>query len=277
MSQLNLANSIFVDCTSTNEAIPFYQNIFEANISITTPNKIANSGDYEFYRKLKETADKKNVKFVYSTNVGAGLPIISTIQDLINTGEKIIKLEGVLSGTMSYLFNSFTGEIKFSDLVKSAKENGFTEPDPREDLNGLDVARKLLILIRETGYNIEITDIDVENLVPEEARGNINVDEFLNILKINDDQFEERKNRAQKNNNVLRYIAKFEDGRATVNLTEIDRVHPFYNLKDNDNIIAITTQNYPEQPLIIRGRGAGADFTASGIFSDILRITNYLG
>ncbi|MCB0731619.1 MAG: bifunctional aspartate kinase/homoserine dehydrogenase I, partial [Ignavibacteriae bacterium] len=277
MKKLNLANSIFVDCTATEVAVPFYQTILESNISITTPNKIANTKEYKIYKSLKDTANKKNVKFLYSTNVGAGLPIISTIRDLVNSGEKIIKIEGILSGTLSYLFNSFTGNEKFSEIVLTAKGNGYTEPDPRDDLNGLDVARKLLILIREIGEELELSDIEVENLVPEKARKSKTIDGFFKILKSTDKDFEERKISAEKNNSVLRYIAKYESKKATVKLVEVNQSHPFYNLKGNDNIVAITTKNYSAQPLIIRGRGAGAEFTASGIFADILRIINYLG
>ncbi len=277
MNDLNLANSIFVDCTATEVAVPYYKTILESNISITTPNKIANTKEFSFYKSLKETSVNKNIKFLYSTNVGAGLPIISTIRDLVNSGERIIKLEGVLSGTLSYLFNSFVGESKFSEIVKTAKESGYTEPDPRDDLNGLDVARKLLILIREIGAEYELSDIEVENLVPKKARGNVSVDEFLLILEAADNVFEERKQKSEKNETVLRYVAKYENGKATVNLMEVDSSHPFYNMKGNDNIVAITSQNYSTQPLIIRGRGAGAEFTASGIFADILRITSYLG
>ncbi|MCB9210375.1 MAG: bifunctional aspartate kinase/homoserine dehydrogenase I [Ignavibacteriales bacterium] len=277
MKKLNLANSIFVDCTATEVAVPFYQTILESNISITTPNKIANTKEYKIYKSLKDTANKKNVKFLYSTNVGAGLPIISTIRDLVNSGEKIIKIEGILSGTLSYLFNSFTGNEKFSEIVLTAKGNGYTEPDPRDDLNGLDVARKLLILIREIGEELELSDIEVENLVPEKARKSKTIDGFFKILKSTDKDFEERKISAEKNNSVLRYIAKYENKKATVKLVEVNQSHPFYNLKGNDNIVAITTKNYSTQPLIIRGRGAGAEFTASGIFADILRIINYLG
>ncbi|MBK8945122.1 MAG: bifunctional aspartate kinase/homoserine dehydrogenase I [Ignavibacteriae bacterium] len=277
MQNLNLANSIFIDCTANETAIPYYEEILKSNISITTPNKIANTKDLEFYKKLRQTSQKKNVKFLYSTNVGAGLPIISTLRELVNSGDKIIKIEGILSGTLSYLFNSFLGDTKFSQIVKSAMENGYTEPDPRDDLNGLDVARKLLIMIREIGIDLELKDIEVENLVPQKARNVKSIENFFKILESADNVFDERKILAQKNNSVLRYIAKFENNKSTVKLLEVDSSHPFYNLKGNDNIVSITSQNYFEQPLIIRGRGAGADFTASGIFADILRITNYLG
>jgi len=277
MININLANSIFVDCTAAEAAVPYYEQILQNNISITTPNKIANTKEFEFYKKLRNVTVKKNVKFLYSTNVGAGLPIISTLKDLITSGENIIKIEGVLSGTLSYLFNSFIGDLKFSDIVKSAKKNGYTEPDPREDLNGLDVARKLLILAREVGADMELENIDVENLVPERAREVKSVDDFFILLEKADNVFAERKGEAEKENKVLRYVAKFENGKATVKLLAVDNSHPFYNLRGNDNIVAITTENYSTQPLVIRGRGAGAEFTASGIFADILRISNYLG
>jgi aspartokinase/homoserine dehydrogenase 1 len=275
--KLNLANSIFVDCTANEAAVPYYLKILESNISITTPNKIANSKDYDFYLNLKRTATKSKVKFIYSTNVGAGLPIIRTIQEIVESGEKIIKIEGVLSGTLSYLFNSFQGDIEFSKLVKKAKENGYTEPDPRDDLNGLDVARKLLILVREIGKSIELDDIEVESLVPENVTEDMTVDQFLDVLEENDKQFSKKRESAEERDGVLRYLAIFENEQASVGLKEVTRDHPFYNLSDNDNIVAIYTENYSEQPIVLRGRGAGAAFTASGIFADILRITKYLG
>ncbi len=276
MKKMNLANSVFVDCTANETAIPYYNDILNSSISLTTPNKIANTKEFSFYKKLRNTSEKNNVKFLYSTNVGAGLPIISTIKDLVNSGEKITKIEGILSGTLSYIFNEYESEKSFSEIVREAKEKGYTEPDPRDDLNGLDVARKLLILIREIGKDFELDDIEVENIVPAKARKVKSTDSFLKILDGKNKEFDKRKISAQKNNSKLRYVAKYENGKAVVKLMEVNQSHPFYNLKGNDNIVSITTSNYATQPLTIRGRGAGADFTASGIYADILRIINYL-
>lgn len=276
VQHLNLANSIFVDCTANDSVVPFYQSILQSNISITTPNKIANTKDLEFYKSLRQVAHKKNIKFLYSTNVGAGLPIISTIRDMVNSGDTIYKIEGVLSGTLSYVFNSFVEGTKISEIVKSAKEKGYTEPNPLEDLNGLDVARKLLILIREIGIDFELDDIEVESLVPKGSNSVKSDTAYYKILQSLDKIFIERRDKAAKNNNVLRYIAKYENKRATIKIVEVGPAHSFYNLQGVDNIVAITTRNYFEQPLVIRGKGAGADFTASGIFSDILRIMDYL-
>jgi len=277
MLKMNYSNSIFVDCTASEVAIPYYNKILSSNISIATPNKIANTKSMKFYNQLRKTSEKNNVKFLYSTNVGAGLPIISSLRDLADSGKNIIKIEGILSGTLSYLFNLFVGDVTFSEVVKNANELGFTEPDPRDDLNGLDVSRKLLILIRELGDELELKDIKVENLVPQRARKVKTISEFLKILKQADNVFDERKNKAEINGKVLRYIAKYENKKATVSLQEVDSSHPFYNLQMTDNIVAITTKENPQQPLVVRGQGAGADFTASGIFADILRITKYLG
>lgn len=276
MILLNLPNSIFVDCTSSELLLTKYLQILQSSISIVTPNKKANSSNYEFYLQLKQTAPKYNVKFLYETNVGAGLPVISTLHDLVTSGDKVIKIEGVLSGTLSYIFNTFDGTKTFSDLVKDARDKGFTEPDPRDDLNGLDVARKLLILVREAGYKLELSDIKIESLIPEGIKLNTTVDEFFKDLKEFDNTFELLRSEAEKQNKVLRYIAKYEDCKADVSLLAVDRFHPFYSLHSNDNIIAFKTVYYNERPIVIQGPGAGAEVTSGGIFADIIRIGNYL-
>lgn len=276
MINLNLPNSIFVDCTSSEVLLTKYLEILRSSISIVTPNKKANSSNYEFYQELKHTAPKYNVKFLYETNVGAGLPVISTLHDLVTSGDKVLKIEGVLSGTLSYIFNTFDGTKSFSELVRDAREKGFTEPDPRDDLNGLDVARKLLILVREAGYKLELDEIKIESLIPEGIPMNTTVDEFFNDLKEFDNTYEVLRSNAEKENRVLRYIAKYEDGKADVSLHAVDHLHPFYSLHSNDNIIAFKTVYYCERPIVIQGPGAGADVTSGGIFADIIRIGNYL-
>ncbi len=276
MKELNLPNSIFVDCTSSDEVVAKYKEILSANISIVTPNKKANSSSYDFYLDLRHTALKHNVKFAYEANVGAGLPIINTLKDLISSGDKVLKIEGVLSGTLSYIFNTFKEGKTFSETVKEAQEKGYTEPDPREDLNGLDVARKLLILAREIGFKIELKDIKVENLVPEPARQAKTVEEFFEKLKEFDEVFEQRRKSAQKKGCVLRYIARIEAGRAETALREVDASHPFYSLFGSDNILAFTTKNCKDRPIVVQGPGAGAEVTAAGVFADIIRIANYL-
>ncbi|MCU7493825.1 MAG: bifunctional aspartate kinase/homoserine dehydrogenase I [Ignavibacteria bacterium] len=272
----NLPNSIFVDCTSSEVIMLKYLEILSSSISIVTPNKKANSSNYEYYLQLQKAAQKHSANFLYETNVGAGLPVISTLHDLVFSGDKIHKIEGVLSGTLSYIFNVFDGSNSFSDIVLDARKKGYTEPDPREDLNGLDVARKLLILVRESGYTLELEDIDVENLIPEELRGDISLDEFLEKLSCFDDYYEEKRSKAAKEGKRLRYIASYKDGKATVRLRAVDASHPVYSLTSNDNIIAFTTVYYSERPIVIQGPGAGAVVTSGGIFADIVRIANHL-
>jgi len=276
MKEYNLRNSIFIDCTASEEVVKYYLDVLTSNISVVTPNKRANTKSYSFYNKLRETASKHNVKFLYETNVGASLPIIGTIKDLVNSGDAITKIEGILSGTLSYIFNSFKEGKKFSSVVHEAREKGYTEPDPREDLNGKDVARKLLILARECGYQMELADIKVENLIFPKAQKVKTVQEFFGVLKENDIDFEKLRMKEEKEGKVLRYIAKLEKGKAEVSLQAIDKNHPFYFMSGSDNILAIHTLNYINSPLVIKGPGAGAEVTAAGVFADVLRISNYL-
>lgn len=271
---LNLPNSIFIDCTASNKVADFYPNIMKANFSLVTANKKANSGSLEQYQKLQQLALENNVMYLYETNVGAGLPVVKTLKEQVLAGDKITKIEGVLSGTLSYIFNTFDGEKPFSQVVREALENGYTEPDPREDLNGKDVARKLLILAREAGLDIEMDDLTVENLVPEPAQKVADVEGFFRKLAEFDEAFNERYERASSNQKRLCYIACYENGKATVGLQQIDADHPFSGLSGSDNIIAFHTRHYSDTPLVVKGPGAGAEVTAGGILADILRISN---
>ena len=276
MKASNLSNSIFVDCTSSEKIMSKYLEVLSSAISIVTPNKKANSSRYDYYMQLRKAAQKYNVSFLYETNVGAGLPVISTLHDLVFSGDKIIKIEGVLSGTLSYIFNTFDGSNSFSQIVNDAQKKGYTEPDPREDLNGLDVARKLLILVRESENKLELEDIEVENLIPDELRGSITTEDFLGRLHQYDEYFEKRRKEAEENGCVLRYIASYENGKATVKLRAVDSGHPFYSLASNDNKISFKTVYYNDRPIVIQGPGAGAKVTSGGIFADIVRISNHL-
>lgn len=274
MKEMNLPNSVFIDCTASGDIQAVYEEVLSASISVVTPNKKANSSKQSFFNSLHQTARKHNAAYRYETNVGAGLPIIGTMNEMVTTGDSVIKIEGVLSGTLSYLFNHFDGSEGFSSLVKKAKENGYTEPDPREDLNGYDVGRKLLILCRVAGYNMEFEDIQIENLVPEKARNVSSVDDFFNTLKEYDDEFKKLLEQAKSADKKLCYIARFADGKAVVSLEKIDSSHPFYHLSGTDNILAIYSSHYDQNPLVVKGPGAGANVTAAGIIADILRVAN---
>lgn len=274
MKELNLSNSIFIDCTASSEVQAVYEDILKHSISVVTPNKKANSSSQEFFNRLQQTAAKHNSAFKYETNVGAGLPIIETIHELVRTGDKVHRIEGVLSGTLSYIFNRFDGEIPFSEIVKQAKEKGYTEPDPREDLNGNDVGRKLLILARVAGYQAEMDSINIQNLVPKDARNGHDVNDFFAKLKKHDYYFEELAKEAADDQKKLCYIARFEQDRGDVKLEKIGPEHPFYGLSGSDNILALYTRYYDDSPLIVKGPGAGAHVTAAGIISDILRVAN---
>lgn len=276
MKALDLPNSVFVDCTSSQALIPFYKSILSESISIVTPSKLANSGPYARYQELGQTAEKHGVKFMYETNVGAGLPVINPLKDLKISGDKILKIEGILSGTLSYIFNNFTNGRRFADVVREAKAKGFTEPDPREDLNGMDVARKILILAREAGFPLEPQDVSLENLLPEGCQKAPSVADFFEALDTENDYFEAIRQQAAQENKSLRFIATLENGKASVALRKIPADHPFVHISGSDNILSFTTARYNERPLLIRGPGAGAEVTAAGVFAEIISIRHYL-
>lgn len=276
MVQLNLPNTVFVDCTSSEKVIPHYQEILSRAISIVTPNKLANSSTLADYINLQQVAAKNNVQFLYETNVGAGLPVIGTLQGLKHSGDRILKIEGILSGTLSYIFNNFIGESRFADVVRVAREKGYTEPDPRDDLNGMDVARKILILSREAGIHLEPEDVSVQNIMPKACIDAPSVDSFFEELEKADAYFTQLKTEAAAAGKVLRFIASMESGKAQVKLESVGPEHPFFSLSGSDNIISFTTARYAETPLVIKGPGAGAEVTAAGVFAEIISISNYL-
>lgn len=276
MKKLNLPNSVFVDNTAGSEVPDVYQQILEASISIVTPNKVANSQSMQKYRTLHKTALNKQVKYLYETNVGAGLPVIKSLNELVLSGDQITSIEGVLSGTISYIFNSFNGTRQFSEIVREAQQKGYTEPDPRDDLNGKDVARKILILARVVGLSLELEDVKIEPLLAPECFDADSVEEFFEILEAQDTIMEARIREANKKGKVLRYIAKLEGGKATVNLVPVGSDHLFYSLSGSDNIIAFSSDRYQEKPLLIRGPGAGAEVTAAGVFADLIEVSDFL-
>jgi aspartokinase/homoserine dehydrogenase 1 len=276
MKGLNLSNTIFVDNTANEEITDYYENILDASISISTPNKIATSSAYLKYQRLKTIAKKRGVQFAYETNVGAGLPVISTLNDLITSGDTILKIEGVLSGSLSYIFNNFRSGKKFSAIVKEAQERGLTEPDPRLDLNGQDVKRKLIILARETGIQLEPEEVEIINPLPKSCQEAGSVEDFFTALERADDYFTELVQKAETNNKVLRMCATLDGEKASIQLTEVGPDHPFYTLDGSDNMIAFTTDRYLDRPLVVRGPGAGAEVTAAGVFAEILQIGNFL-
>ena len=276
MKALNLPNSIFVDNTSSKAISDHYEEVLNASISVVTPNKLANSDSYDRYLELQEIALKKGVKFLYETNVGAGLPVISTLRDLILSGDQIYKIDGILSGTISFIFNSFEGDKKFSEVVKEAKRLGYTEPDPRDDLNGMDMARKILILSREAGISLELKDIMMEPLLPEACFKADTVEDFFKELEKIDDMMEEKMKAAQKEGKKLRYIAGLENDKAFIKLEAVGPDSLFYAVSGSDNIIAYTSERYHDKPLVIKGPGAGAEVTAAGVFAEIISISNYL-
>ncbi len=273
MEAMNIYNSVFIDCTASDAVAELYAQVLNANISIVTANKVAASSAYENYARLKKTAKRKGVKFLFETNVGAGLPIINTLNDLVNSGDKILKIEAVLSGTLNYIFNTISEEIPFSKTIRMAKEEGYSEPDPRVDLSGVDVARKILILARESGYKIEMDEIAIERFVPD-ALFDGSLDEFWRGVELLDDEYEQKRKVLEAENKKWRFVARFEDGKASAGLQEVDSTHPFYDLEGSNNLVMYTTERYDEFPMLIKGYGAGASVTAAGVFADLIKVSN---
>jgi len=270
---MNIFNSVFVDCTASPQIAGLYQTFMENNISVVTANKIAASSEYENYNNLKETARRRGVKFLFETNVGAGLPIINTMNSLINSGDHIQKMEAVLSGTLNFIFNTISKEIPLSKAILMAKEARFAEPDPRIDLSGKDVIRKLVILAREAGYKVEQDDVVKNLFIPDKYFAGT-LDDFWNTVPELDAEFEEKRFELAAQGKRWRFVATMENGKCNVGLQEVDTLHPFYDLQGSNNIILITTERYNEYPMMIKGYGAGASVTAAGVFSDIISIAN---
>jgi len=272
MKGMNLPNCVFIDNTASPKPVEFYEEVFNANISVVTCNKIGNSASYKQYKTFRDAAHQHGVDFFYETNVGAGLPIIRTLKDLMNSGDRIAKIEAILSGTISFIFNNFKGDANFHDVVKLAQEKGYTEPDPRDDLRGTDFMRKILILARDAGYQMEAADVNIQSMLPKSCLDAATVDDFYAALKAEDAFFSKLKAEAEATGKVLRYIGKLEDGKAAITLQMVDENHPFYTLSGSDNIISFTTDRYKERPLVVKGPGAGAEVTAAGVFADLINV-----
>jgi aspartokinase/homoserine dehydrogenase 1 len=272
MISMNLPNCVFIDNTASPKPVEVYEEVFKANISVITCNKIGNSASYKQYKTFHDTAKQHGVDFFYETNVGAGLPIIRTLKDLMNSGDRIMKIEAILSGTISFVFNNFKGDANFHDVVKMAQKKGYTEPDPRDDLRGTDFMRKILILARDAGYAMEAADVQIESMLPKACLDAQTVDDFYAALKAEDAFFSNLKAKAENENKVLRYIGKLENGKAAITLQMVDENHPFYTLSGSDNIISFTTDRYKERPLVVKGPGAGAEVTAAGVFADLINV-----
>ena len=268
---MNIFNSVFVDCTASADVAGLYADFLEHNINVVAANKIAASSDFGNYRLLKQIAQKRGVKFLFETNVGAGLPIIRTINDLCNSGDKILRIEAVLSGTLNFIFNTISKDIPFSETVRMAKEEGYSEPDPRIDLSGKDVIRKLVILAREAGYEISQEDVEAKLFIPQSFFEGTLEDFWKNLPSLDAD-FEARRGELEKQQKVWRFVAKLEDGKASVSLQEFDRSHSFYVLEGSNNIVMLTTERYRKYPMLIQGYGAGASVTAAGVFADIMSL-----
>lgn len=273
-TELNLRNSVLVDCTANEEIAGMYKSALSANISVVTANKIACSSEYEKYQELKDISLKNGAKFLFETNVGAGLPVIGTINDLVFSGDKITQIQGVVSGSLNFIYNMYDGENNFHDIVKQAQQEGYTEPDPRIDLSGVDVKRKIVILVRESGYEMELEDVSVKSFLPDSCFAVDTVDQFFEELKKNESTFKSMVETAKSKGEKLRIVGSFDGKKASVEMQSVGSDHPFYNLQGKDNIVVLYTNRYAEQPMVIQGAGAGAGVTAAGVFADIIRIAN---
>ena len=270
---MNIFNSVFVDCTANADVASLYKDLLNNNVSVVAANKIAASSSYANYTELKQIARNRGVKYLFETNVGAGLPIIKTINDLLASGDKILKIEAVVSGTLNFIFNKISADVPFSETIRLAKEQGYSEPDPRIDLSGKDVIRKLVILAREAGYVLEQEDVEKHLFVPDEFfEGSL--DDFWKNISSLDADFETRRQKLEEENKHWKFVAKLEDGKGSVSLQEVSRSHPFYGLEGSNNIVLLTTERYNEYPMMIQGYGAGASVTAAGVFADIISVAN---
>ncbi len=274
MVELNLRNSVFLDVTASKSVPMLYPDVLKKSISIATPNKIAATDLQEKYEHLKKLERRYKTQFLFETNVCAGLPVISTLSDLVKSGDRIHRIEAVLSGTLNFLFNEYDGSVSFSSIVRRAKEEGYSEPDPRLDLSGQDVMRKILILARESGYKLEMDQIEGKSFVPEACMNAASVEEFFDLVEKEEEHFRKIVEEAKIQDKRIKYVAKYEEGNATTGLEFVDSRHPFYHLEGSDNIVLFYTDRYSEQPLVIKGAGAGAEVTASGIFADIMRVAS---
>jgi aspartokinase/homoserine dehydrogenase 1 len=273
IQKMNIYNSVFVDCTASEDVATIYKELLQSNVAIVTANKVAASSAYRNYSELKKIAKQKGIKFLFETNVGAGLPIINTLNDLVNSGDKILKIEAVLSGTLNYIFNNISEENSLSKTISMAKEAGFSEPDPRIDLSGVDVARKILILARESGYKLEMDDVQIQRFIPDDFFMGTQEEFWQKIIAL-DSEFEEKRKVLAKDNKRWRFVARFENGVAEARLQEVESSHPFYDLEGSNNLVIYTTERYQEFPMLIKGYGAGASVTAAGVFADLIKVSN---
>jgi aspartokinase/homoserine dehydrogenase 1 len=276
IKELNLRNSVFVDNTASYDVANCYEELLEKSISVVTPNKVANASDIERYKNIHKLAAETGARFYYETNVGAGLPVISTLKDLIKSGDEIIKIEAILSGSLNFIFSNYSSTKDFATAVKEARAKGYTEPDPKIDLSGKDVARKILILSREIGCQFNLEDVQIENCLSPESQKTETVEQLWETLEKYDNvMYAEKIKVAEATGKHIKYIATYENGTARTDVKMIDSTHPFYNIMGSDNIISFTTARYRTQPLIVIGPGAGAAVTAAGVFADIIRIANF--